>query len=65
MRTAAQAGAGALLEQPRLSKMRWLPGWKRLLADPRFEESWLATCGYGCYEEGYIRKEFALLGANC
>ena len=65
LRTAARAGADGLFETPRRSKMRWLPGWKRLLTDLRVEESWLSTCGYGCYEEGYIKREFALLGANC
>eukprot|EP00972_Heterocapsa_arctica_P079791 11756621-Heterocapsa_arctica.AAC.1 len=28
-------------------------------------EGWLATCGYGPFDVGWIRKEFAFLGVNC
>ena len=54
-----------MLEQPRLSKMRWFPFWRALLQLPGVEESWLATCAYGRFEEGCIRKEFVFLGAWC
>eukprot|EP00974_Lingulodinium_polyedra_P068891 6670608-Lingulodinium_polyedra.AAC.1 len=36
-----------------------------MLELPGVEESWLATCAYGRYVEGVIKKEFALLGAAC
>ena len=47
----------ALLEQPRSSRMRWLPVWRWLLSFAGVQESWLASCAYGCRH----RKEFALL----
>ena len=48
----------ALLEQPRLSKMRWLSIWRWILRIPGVSENWLASCAYGAP----YRKEFALLG---
>ena len=48
----------ALLEQPRLSKMRWLSVWKWLRSLPGAAENWLASCVYGAP----FRTEFALLG---
>ena len=48
----------ALLEQPRLSKMRWLPIWRWLLTLPGVSESFLASCAYGAR----YKKEFGLLG---
>ena len=48
----------ALIEQPRLSKMRWLSFWRWALTLPGVTESWLASCAYGAK----YRKEFVLLG---
>ena len=50
-------GCVGLGEQPRLSKMRWLPTWRHLM-DRGYEEVWTASCAYGAP----WRKEFMFLG---
>ena len=46
-------------EQPRRSKMRWLPEWQRLLLLGA-TEVWLASCAYGSVHQ----KEFVFVAAN-
>lgn len=46
-------------EQPRLSKMRWLREWLRLVMLGA-REVWLASCAYGSVH----RKEFGMIGVN-
>ena len=55
---AVRVGAPALLEQPRLSKMRWLAVWQWLKGLRGVSENWLASCAYGAP----YQKQFALLG---
>ena len=55
---AVRSRVPALLEQPRLSKIRWLLFWRWVLGIQGVTESWLASCAYGAK----FRKEFALLG---
>ena len=55
-----RVGAGALIEQPRTSKMRWLKAWRYLSTLPGVEENWLASCAYGAP----FRKEFGLIGCG-
>ena len=54
---ADMVGLGGLCEQPRLSKMRWLPVWRTLAQRSNFSEDWLASCAYGAP----YRKEFVFL----
>ena len=48
----------ALAEQPRLSKMAWLPIWRFLIRCKDFEEAIIASCQFGSIH----RKEFRMLG---
>ncbi|CAE7220919.1 unnamed protein product [Symbiodinium natans] len=55
-----RAGAPALVEQPRTSKMRRTKAWQYALSLTGVEENFLASCAYG----SPFRKEFALLGTG-
>ena len=45
-------------EQPRLSKMAWVPVWQFLLHHKGFKEAVVASCQFGSIN----RKEFRLIG---
>ena len=66
--TASMALALAMGEQPRLSKMAWLPEWRALLRlFPRqVQEIWFASCAYhqGPSDGPLHRKEFRMITAN-
>ena len=56
---AFQIGCPTLLEQSRLSKMAWTPGWLFLVA-LGFREAVMASCAFGSPH----KKEFRMLGAG-
>ena len=59
IRVAHFAGRGALLEQPRLSKIWWMRSWKQPEALEGVRETWMASCAWVVSEEGYLfKKEF-------
>ncbi len=60
-----KVGAEGLAEQPRLSRVRWLDIWQHIMSLAGCHEGWVVTCGYGPFDVGWIRKEFAFLGGNC
>lgn len=60
MMVAANARVIGLLEQPRRSKMAWLPEWQFLLQVFGATETHLASCSYGSIHQ----KEFRILGVN-
>ena len=59
MYTTMRTDTLGLLEQPRRSKMRWLPAWKRLV-EMGMDEHFLASCSFGSIH----MKEFCFAAVN-